>query len=140
MPLLFVPWDKILVTDFLLRSIHLSEGPVSFPITSIVKIAKERVLQEFSTSLFLLHITALLNKLFHFQTIEVIILGVRFSLTFVVVFFFVLFFFFFAFSSFCYFCCSLLHWLSLGSLQQLSIFSSKIYMNYFAEAVQNRLR
>ena len=40
-----MPSDTILLIDFLLRPIHLSKGPVSFPIISIVKMARKRVLQ-----------------------------------------------------------------------------------------------
>ena len=38
-----------MLIDFLLRPINLSKGPVSFPIISIVKMARKRVLQEIST-------------------------------------------------------------------------------------------
>ena len=43
-----MPEDKCLVTDFLLRSTRLSTDPASFPIISIVKLARKQVLIEFS--------------------------------------------------------------------------------------------
>ena len=38
-----------MLIDFLLRPIYLSQGPVSFPIISMVKMARKRVLQEMLT-------------------------------------------------------------------------------------------
>ena len=49
MPLFYMSEDLFLLTDFLLRSTHLSTGPASFPIISIVQMARKRVLLEFST-------------------------------------------------------------------------------------------
>ena len=49
MPLLCMPKNKFLLTDFLQRATHLNTGPASFPIISIVKLAKKRVFLEFST-------------------------------------------------------------------------------------------
>ena len=43
-----MPEDKFLQTDFLLRSTRFT-GPASFVIISIVKLARKRVLLEFST-------------------------------------------------------------------------------------------
>ena len=47
-PLLFMRRIQILFIDFLLRPINLSKGPVSFPIISIGKMSRKRVLQEIS--------------------------------------------------------------------------------------------
>ena len=44
-----MPLGTILLIDFLQRLIILSKGPVSFPIISMVKMARKRVLQEIST-------------------------------------------------------------------------------------------
>ena len=44
-----MPWDTNSFINFMLRPIHLSKGPISFPIISIVKVARKRVRQEIST-------------------------------------------------------------------------------------------
>ena len=44
-----MPKDLFLLTEFQLRSIHLSIGPTSFPIISLAKLAGKRVLLEFLT-------------------------------------------------------------------------------------------
>ena len=46
--ILFMLEDSFLLTEFLLRS-HLSKGTASFPIISIVKLARKRVVLEIST-------------------------------------------------------------------------------------------
>ena len=40
-PVLFMRKDSFLLTDFLLRSTHLSKGTASFPIISVVKLARK---------------------------------------------------------------------------------------------------
>ena len=46
-----MPLDWFQLTDLLLGPTHLSPGPASFPIISIVKVARKRMLLEVSTLL-----------------------------------------------------------------------------------------